>query len=213
MVGITDSRAGRYDRFPSWLDLQIAKLVGITDFRAGRDDRFPCWLDLHISKLCHQPLPGTSVFSRRARVDRDDQPLVVDLEDVLSSDLGTKKNISRKKLIAQRREAAISVQQLVQYKDSAVGLVFIESAVELAMETSRVESVSLFKKKKNRSWSWNDEVQQEAIVIQQLRRCARYGISCDDISLDVITISRKRSADEEKRKRRCDVVLDIQQMD
>ncbi|KZV28073.1 hypothetical protein F511_02159 [Dorcoceras hygrometricum] len=110
-----------------------------------------------------------------------------------------------------------------QYKDSAVGLVFMESAVELAMETSRVESavcnqaraklnqlqalksevnqLSLFKKKKNRSWSWNDEVQQEAIVIQQLRRCARYGISCDDISLAVITISKKRSADEEKRKR------------
>ncbi|KZV07095.1 hypothetical protein F511_45425 [Dorcoceras hygrometricum] len=55
-------------------------------------------------------------------------------------DLGTKKNISRKKLIAQRREAAIFVQQLVQYKDSTVGLVFIESAVGLAMETSKVES-------------------------------------------------------------------------
>ncbi|KZV07156.1 hypothetical protein F511_45363 [Dorcoceras hygrometricum] len=50
-------------------------------------------------------------------------------------------NISRKKLIAQRREATIYVQQLVQYKDSAVGLVFMESAVELAMETSRVKSV------------------------------------------------------------------------
>ncbi|KZV26498.1 GPI transamidase component gaa1 [Dorcoceras hygrometricum] len=47
---------------------------------------------------------------------------------------------------------------------------------------------------------------------QQLRRCARYGISCDDISLDVITISRKQSADEEKRKRRSDVVLKNQQM-
>ncbi|KZV37661.1 hypothetical protein F511_30366 [Dorcoceras hygrometricum] len=30
---------------------------------------------------------------------------------------------------------------------------------------------------------------------QQLRRCARYGISCDDISLDVITISSWLSAD------------------
>ncbi|KZV23676.1 nuclear matrix constituent protein 1-like protein [Dorcoceras hygrometricum] len=67
---------------------------------------------------------------------------LVDEKDILLQTIhGTKKNISRKKLIAQRREAAISVQQLVQYKDSAVGLVFIESAVELAMETSRVESV------------------------------------------------------------------------
>ncbi|KZT75479.1 hypothetical protein F511_47496 [Dorcoceras hygrometricum] len=39
------------------------------------------------------------------------------------------------------------------------------------------------------------------------KRCARYGMSCDDISLDVITISSWLSADEEKRKRRSDVVL------
>ncbi|KZV35432.1 hypothetical protein F511_34947 [Dorcoceras hygrometricum] len=32
------------------------------------------------------------------------------------------------------------------------------------------------------------------------KRCARYGMSCDDISLDVITISRWLSADEVKRK-------------
>ncbi|KZV40697.1 Makorin-1 [Dorcoceras hygrometricum] len=44
-------------------------------------------------------------------------------------------NISRRKLIAQRRKADKYVQQLVQYKQSAVGLVFMESAVELAMET------------------------------------------------------------------------------
>ncbi|KZV29758.1 hypothetical protein F511_45050 [Dorcoceras hygrometricum] len=50
-------------------------------------------------------------------------------------------NISRKKLIAQRRKADKYVQQLVQYKQSAVGLVFMESAVVLAMETSRVNSV------------------------------------------------------------------------
>ncbi|KZV52497.1 cohesin subunit rad21 [Dorcoceras hygrometricum] len=37
-------------------------------------------------------------------------------------------------------------------------------------------------------------------------------MSCDDISLDVITISSWLSADEAKRKRRCDVVLEIQQM-
>ncbi|KZV35276.1 hypothetical protein F511_40808 [Dorcoceras hygrometricum] len=38
------------------------------------------------------------------------------------------------------------------------------------------------------------------------KRCARYGMSCDDISLDVITISSCLSADEAKRKRRCDVI-------
>ncbi|KZT76761.1 hypothetical protein F511_46214 [Dorcoceras hygrometricum] len=39
------------------------------------------------------------------------------------------------------------------------------------------------------------------------KKCARNGMSCDDISLDVITISSWLSADEAKRKRRCDVVL------
>ncbi|KZV56600.1 putative beta-D-xylosidase 7-like [Dorcoceras hygrometricum] len=39
------------------------------------------------------------------------------------------------------------------------------------------------------------------------KRCARYGMSCDDISLDVITISSWLSADEEKRERRSNVVL------
>ncbi|KZV49734.1 hypothetical protein F511_23352 [Dorcoceras hygrometricum] len=43
--------------------------------------------------------------------------------------------------------------------------------------------------------------------IQQMRRGARFGMSCDDISLDVITISRWLSADEAKRERRSDVVL------
>ncbi|KZT76425.1 Kinesin heavy chain-like protein [Dorcoceras hygrometricum] len=50
-------------------------------------------------------------------------------------------------------------------------------------------------KKFSRSYS----VQQ--LEIQQMRRGARFGLSCDDISLDVITISRWISADEEKRKR------------
>ncbi|KZT76443.1 hypothetical protein F511_46532 [Dorcoceras hygrometricum] len=36
--------------------------------------------------------------------------------------------------------------------------------------------------------------------IQQMRRGASYDMSCDDISLDVITISRWLSADEAKRK-------------
>ncbi|KZV52880.1 hydrolase, hydrolyzing O-glycosyl compound [Dorcoceras hygrometricum] len=39
------------------------------------------------------------------------------------------------------------------------------------------------------------------------KRCARYEMSCDDISLDVITISSWQSADEAKRERRSDVVL------
>ncbi|KZV17848.1 hypothetical protein F511_19122 [Dorcoceras hygrometricum] len=83
-----------------------------------------------------------------------------------------------------------------QYKQSAVGLVFMESAAGLAMETSKVESAvrnqSLLKKlRRVARWSWNEED-------QQLRRCARYGISCDDISLDVITISSWLSADEVK---------------
>ncbi|KZV19872.1 hypothetical protein F511_33254 [Dorcoceras hygrometricum] len=33
------------------------------------------------------------------------------------------------------------------------------------------------------------------------KRCARYGMSCDDISLDVITISSWLSTDEAKRER------------
>ncbi|KZV07159.1 nuclear transcription factor Y subunit C-1 [Dorcoceras hygrometricum] len=40
-----------------------------------------------------------------------------------------------------------------------------------------------------------------------MRRGASYGMSCDDISLDVITISSWLSADEAKRERRSDVVL------
>ncbi|KZV19599.1 hypothetical protein F511_43564 [Dorcoceras hygrometricum] len=44
--------------------------------------------------------------------------------------------------------------------------------------------------------SFSRKLQCSAGSNQQLRRCARYGISCDDISSDVITISRKLSADE-----------------
>ncbi|KZT76563.1 hypothetical protein F511_46411 [Dorcoceras hygrometricum] len=94
-----------------------------------------------------------------------------------------------------------------QYKQSAVGLVFMESAAGLAMETSKVESavLAIQEAKKSRKMelerrssagSYSD--QQEANVNQQLRRCARYGISCDDISLDVIRIRSWLSADEEK---------------
>ncbi|KZV55807.1 hypothetical protein F511_23374 [Dorcoceras hygrometricum] len=40
----------------------------------------------------------------------------------------------------------------------------------------------------------------QQMKIQQMRRGASYGMSCDDISLDVITISSWLSADEAKRK-------------
>ncbi|KZV58092.1 transcription factor DIVARICATA-like [Dorcoceras hygrometricum] len=99
-----------------------------------------------------------------------------------------------------RSAAAIFVQAVgSQYYRSAVGLVFMESAVELAMETSRVDSVVCID-----DISSAVIIQQEATVIsrkiQQMRRGARYGMSCDDISLDVITISRWLSADEAKRE-------------
>ncbi|KZV37667.1 hypothetical protein F511_37912 [Dorcoceras hygrometricum] len=59
--------------------------------------------------------------------------------------------------------------------------------------------LSLFKKlRRVARWSWNEEDQQEAIVNQQLRRCARYGISYDDIRLDVITINSWHLADEKR---------------
>ncbi|KZV36019.1 hypothetical protein F511_30484 [Dorcoceras hygrometricum] len=71
------------------------------------------------------------------------------------------------------------------------------------------------------SWSWSyeedqlerfeDDISSDVIIQQEdsadEKKCARYGMSCDDISLDVITISSWLSADEAKRKRRCDVVL------
>ncbi|KZV28789.1 hypothetical protein F511_22144 [Dorcoceras hygrometricum] len=97
---------------------------------------------------------------------------------------------------------------------------FKESAVELAMETSRVDSVvcnqamakSPFKKLDEER---DDEDQLELELerrssagatvisrkIQQMRRGAKFGMSCDDISLDVIIISRWISADDAKRKR------------
>ncbi|KZV28987.1 hypothetical protein F511_44330 [Dorcoceras hygrometricum] len=65
-------------------------------------------------------------------------------------------------------------------------------------------------------------IQQELqLKIQQMRRGASFGMSCDDISLDVITISRWSKAQTLKRRRvlnqqmkpnaksRCDVVLEI----
>ncbi|KZV27013.1 low-temperature-induced cysteine protein-like [Dorcoceras hygrometricum] len=58
------------------------------------------------------------------------------------------------------------------------------------------------------SRSYSDQQEDSA----DEKRCARYGMSCDGISLDIITISSWISADEAKRKRRCDVVLENQQM-
>ncbi|KZV54975.1 fasciclin-like arabinogalactan protein 8 [Dorcoceras hygrometricum] len=49
--------------------------------------------------------------------------------------------------------------------------------------------------------SYSDQQEESA----DEKRCASFGMSCDDISLDVITISSWLSADEAKRKRRCDV--------
>ncbi|KZV43874.1 archaeal ATPase [Dorcoceras hygrometricum] len=71
----------------------------------------------------------------------------------------------------------------------------MESAVELAMETSRVDSVV-----PEATGSADEDSADE-------KRCARYGMSCDDISLDVITISSWLSADEVKRKSWSDVSL------
>ncbi|KZV57312.1 hypothetical protein F511_38210 [Dorcoceras hygrometricum] len=123
----------------------------------------------------------------------------------------------------RRSAAAIFVQQIgSQYIDSAVGLVFMEWAAGLAMETSRVDSVVRNQAEAKLNQLEHDEpaetmttscnaddissdviIQQEATVIsrkiQQMRRGARYGMSCDDISLDVITISRWLSADEQSK--------------
>ncbi|KZV29074.1 filament-like plant protein 7 [Dorcoceras hygrometricum] len=92
-----------------------------------------------------------------------------------------------------------------QYKQSAVGLVFMESAAGLAMETSKVESavrnqaeakinqlehIAIQEAKKSRKMELERRRSAGSYNNQLLRRCARYGISCDDISLDVITISK-----------------------
>ncbi|KZV54731.1 hypothetical protein F511_42083 [Dorcoceras hygrometricum] len=101
--------------------------------------------------------------------------------------LGTKKTIS---------SSCICPADGSQYYQSAVGLVFMESAVELAMETSRVKSVvcNQARAKLNQlehAGSYSDQQEDSA----DEKRCVRYGMSCDDISLDVITISSWLSAD------------------
>ncbi|KZV29001.1 hypothetical protein F511_03777 [Dorcoceras hygrometricum] len=81
----------------------------------------------------------------------------------------------------------------------------MESAVELAMETSRVDLVVCRYSRRRRSVDgagtkkFSRKLQ---LKIQQIRRRAKYGMSCDDISLD-----QKLSADEAKRERGSDVVL------
>ncbi|KZV41285.1 exopolygalacturonase-like [Dorcoceras hygrometricum] len=60
--------------------------------------------------------------------------------------------------------------------------------------------------KKKISWSAKEDSADE-------KRCARYGMSCDDIILDVITISSWLSADETKRKKKKRRRVEIQQMD
>ncbi|KZV34148.1 hypothetical protein F511_41274 [Dorcoceras hygrometricum] len=56
------------------------------------------------------------------------------------------------------------------------------------------------------SRSYSDQQEDSA----DEKSCARYGMSCDDISLDVITISSWLSADGAKRKRRSDVKFQSQ---
>ncbi|KZT75992.1 hypothetical protein F511_46984 [Dorcoceras hygrometricum] len=91
------------------------------------------------------------------------------------------------------------------------------------METSRVDSVVRNQAEAKLNQLEHDEpaendISSDVIIQQELqcsadedsadeKICARYGMSCDDISLDVITISSWLSADEERRKRRCDVAL------
>ncbi|KZV13831.1 hypothetical protein F511_44975 [Dorcoceras hygrometricum] len=76
----------------------------------------------------------------------------------------------------------------------------VESAVRNQAEAklNQLEHIAIQEAKKSHKMELERKDQQEAIVNQQLRRCARYGISCDDISLDVITISSWLSADEKE---------------
>ncbi|KZV22255.1 hypothetical protein F511_28649 [Dorcoceras hygrometricum] len=96
----------------------------------------------------------------------------------------------------RRRSAAIFVQAVgSQHYRSAVGLVFMESAVELAMETSRVDSVV--------PGSYSDQQEDSA----DEKRGARYGMSCDDISLDSQeSAGSLHSRRKRKRRRRGDPV-------
>ncbi|KZV42853.1 ABC transporter B family member 15-like [Dorcoceras hygrometricum] len=88
-------------------------------------------------------------------------------------------------------------------KDSAVGLVFMESATGLAMETPKVESavLAIQEAKKSRKMELERRRSAGSFCQSALRRCARCGISCDDISLHVITISSWLSADEKRSER------------
>ncbi|KZV17976.1 hypothetical protein F511_40774 [Dorcoceras hygrometricum] len=102
-------------------------------------------------------------------------------ENLEISRIGTKKTIS---------SSYICPADGSQYKQSAVGLVFMESAAGLAMETSKVESA------KSALMS-----SQSAVGNQQTKKAAG-ALSIDDISSDVIiqhvatVISRKLSTDE-----------------
>ncbi|KZV13603.1 Tir-nbs-lrr resistance protein [Dorcoceras hygrometricum] len=108
-----------------------------------------------------------------------------------------------------------------QYKQSAVGLVFMEWAAGLAMETSKVESavrnqakaklnqlehIAIKKLRRIASWSWNEEDQQEANINQQMKKSAG-ALSLDDISSDIIiqqeatVFSSWLSADEKRSER------------
>ncbi|KZV35726.1 protein SUPPRESSOR OF PHYA-105 1 [Dorcoceras hygrometricum] len=111
-----------------------------------------------------------------------------------------------KKLIAQRRKADKYVQQLVQYKQSAVGLVFIESAVALEMETSRVNSVV-------RSGGGHEPAETMNQLQALKRKDEPAGTSCtrrpDEIGADGFSSSRLAgtiSGEERRRRRRTTAV-------
>ncbi|KZV06783.1 hypothetical protein F511_45736 [Dorcoceras hygrometricum] len=87
------------------------------------------------------------------------------------------------------------MNQLVQVLRSLLEKAIEEEDAQVTVD----ESVS--SSDYNRSYSDQQEDSADE------KSCASYEMSCDDISLDVITISSWLSADEAKRKRRCDVVL------
>ncbi|KZV40567.1 Flavin monooxygenase-like domain containing protein [Dorcoceras hygrometricum] len=99
-----------------------------------------------------------------------------------------------------------------QYKDSAVGLVFMESAAGLAMETSKAESAvrnqaeAKLKQLEHTVMTSAVMSSQSAVGNQQMKKAAG-ALSVDDISSDVIiqqeatVISRKLSADEKRSER------------
>ncbi|KZV18030.1 hypothetical protein F511_39431 [Dorcoceras hygrometricum] len=80
-------------------------------------------------------------------------------------------------------------QQLVQYKDSAVGLVFIESAVDLAMETSRVESVV-----RNQARAKLNQLEHDEPAETMTTSCNRYSRSKEESQAGAGTMKKSAGA-------------------